>query len=88
MPKDPKDTKAKSGEGFMSIEPMSPVAGAIGGPGQPILRDGAIPPATTLATRGISPLTLPGPGSSRVSTLPLRPGEYARSPGFTGITRI
>lgn len=72
----------------MTIEPMDPNSAPIGGPGQPVLRDGAIPPPYPqgLAPQVIAPLEKAGPGWRAVPA-PAHPGDWQR-PGFSGVIRL
>jgi hypothetical protein len=71
----------ESGGSHMEIEPVDPRQGPIGGPGQPILRDGAIPTPVKpgMPQQGISSEfnAIPG-GREHVRPAPYKPGEVTR----------
>jgi hypothetical protein len=89
MPPQNKPSPASKPHGFgsMEITPLNPNSAPIGGPGQPVLRDGAIPAPRPqgFVPPVIAPID-PGRLGMRATPVPVKPNAWGR-PGFTGITR-
>jgi hypothetical protein len=77
----PQGTVEPHGSTWMDVEPVDPRQGPIGGPGQPILRDGALPPnklpGMPEVSIGPNPNALPGM-RSKVKSAPGRPNDITR----------